>query len=52
MGTASGTPVTSVRLLGSDAVIGFDQQADGLHLTLPAEPPGRFAYAFRIATGE
>jgi alpha-L-fucosidase len=43
--------VTSVVLLGSDAKIGFDQRADGLHLELPAQPPGNFAYAFRIQTG-
>ena len=43
-----GARVTSVDLLGSQARIIFDQQADGLHLQLPARPPGASAYAFRI----
>ena len=48
LGSGTGERVASVRLLGSDAVIGFDQAADGLHLQLPAQPPGRFVHAFRI----
>ncbi len=42
--------VTGVTLLGSDAKIGFEQRDDGLHLQLPAQPPGAYAYAFRIQT--
>jgi alpha-L-fucosidase len=40
--------VESVTLLGSDARIQARQQADGLHLQLPAQAPGKYAYAFRI----
>ncbi|HEY0758273.1 MAG TPA: alpha-L-fucosidase [Acidisarcina sp.] len=47
-GAASAPKVVAVSLLGSDAKIAFDQQADGLHLTLPAQAPGKYAYTFRI----
>jgi len=40
--------VGSVTLLGSDARISFEQQADGLHLHLPAEIPGKYAVTYRI----
>src|SRR5437868_2182361 len=40
--------ISSVTLLGSDARLQFRQQADGLHIQLPASPAGRYAYAFRI----
>ena len=40
--------VESIELLGSDAKLQFEQQADGLHIQLPAQAPGKFAYAFRI----
>jgi alpha-L-fucosidase len=40
--------VTSVSLLGSDAKLTFDQRDDGLHIELPEQSPGRYAYSFRI----
>jgi alpha-L-fucosidase len=40
--------VGSVELLGADAPVGFEQRADGLHLHLPAQPAGRYAYVYRI----
>jgi alpha-L-fucosidase len=40
--------VESIELLGSDGRLQFQQQDDGLHIQLPAQAPGRFAYAFRI----
>ena len=40
--------IRSVTLLGSDAKIPIQQEADGLRMHLPAQPPGKFAYAFRI----
>ncbi len=40
--------VKSVSLLGSSETISFAQQADGLHLKLPAEPVGKIAYAFKV----
>jgi alpha-L-fucosidase len=48
--TASGNPskVRSVRLLGSDDELSFEQQDDGLHIHLPQSSPGKYAYSFRI----
>jgi alpha-L-fucosidase len=43
-----GQKIESVRLLGFDAKLQFQQQADGLHIHLPAQDPGKYAYAFRI----
>jgi alpha-L-fucosidase len=40
--------VASISLLGSTAPLTFQQQPDGLHIHLPAEPIGQFAYAYRI----
>ncbi|MGC1415093.1 MAG: alpha-L-fucosidase [Candidatus Acidiferrum sp.] len=40
--------ITSVELLGSDAKPAFQQADDALHIKLPAHPPGKYAYAFRI----
>ncbi len=43
--------VESVALLGSDAKIQSRQDPDGLHLQLPEQAPGKYAYAFRIQFG-
>jgi alpha-L-fucosidase len=43
--------VDSVSLLGSDAKIQSRQEDDGLHLQLPAQAPGKYAYVFRILFG-
>jgi alpha-L-fucosidase len=40
--------VGSLALLGSDAKLQFQQQPDGLHIQLPAQAPGKYAYAFRV----
>ena len=40
--------VGSVRLLGSDGDLEVDRQADGLHVTLPADKPCDHAFALRI----
>jgi alpha-L-fucosidase len=40
--------IESVNLVGSDAKLQFQQQADGLHIQLPEQPPGRYAYVFRV----
>ena len=45
---ASGFKVESVSLLGSNTPIDFAQQRDGLHLDLPTQAPGSYAYAFKI----
>jgi alpha-L-fucosidase len=40
--------IGSVMLLGTDAKLAFEQKADGLHIQLPAQSPGKYAYVFRI----
>ncbi len=40
--------VSGVTLLGSEAKLTFTQQADGLHIQVPTEAPGKYAYAYRI----
>jgi alpha-L-fucosidase len=40
--------VASVELLGSTAPVAFQQKPDGLHIHVPAEPVGQYAYAYRI----
>ncbi|HTW57323.1 MAG TPA: alpha-L-fucosidase [Terriglobales bacterium] len=40
--------IMDVSLLGSDARVEWHQDADGLHLQLPGQPAGRYAYALRI----
>ncbi len=42
--------IKSVRLLGSDAGITWEQQADALHVTLPTDLPGEHGYALAIET--
>ncbi|MGH9543968.1 MAG: alpha-L-fucosidase [Terriglobales bacterium] len=52
LGTAVGSQkIASVVLLGSDARIQSRQEPDGLHLKLPAQAPGKYAYVFRILFG-
>jgi alpha-L-fucosidase len=43
-----GQKIASVVLLGSDARLTFQQQPDGLRIQLPAQAPGKYAYAFRV----
>ena len=43
-----GQRITAVSLLGSPSPITFDAQADGLHLRVPAQAPGKYAYCFKI----
>ncbi|MGC0772240.1 MAG: alpha-L-fucosidase [Candidatus Acidiferrum sp.] len=43
-----GQKIASVVLLGSDAKLAFQQGDDMLHIKLPAQSPGKYAYAFRI----
>ncbi len=40
--------IESVTLLGSAAKLHFQQEEDGLHIELPANPPCKYAYSFRI----
>ncbi len=41
-------PVASIELLGWDGKLKFEQRKDGLYIELPAQSPGKFAYAFKI----
>ena len=50
-GAFAGQPIQSVALLGSTEKLAFRQQPDGLHITLPSQAPGKYAYAFRIGLG-
>jgi len=40
--------IRGVSLLGSSEAIRFEQKDDGLHLKLPSQAPGKFAYVYRI----
>jgi alpha-L-fucosidase len=40
--------IVSVTLLGSDMKLKFEQREDGLHIQLPAQRSGNYAYAFRL----
>ena len=40
--------VQSVSLLGSTDSLTFDQRSDGLHIKVPSQAPGKFAYAYEI----
>ena len=40
--------IQELSLLGSEAKITWQQDRDGLHIQLPAQPQGKYAYAFRI----
>jgi alpha-L-fucosidase len=44
----AGQKIASVSLLGSPAPLTFAVQPDGVHIRLPAQPPGKFAYCFKI----
>jgi alpha-L-fucosidase len=44
----SGQKIESVVSLGADAKLAFQQQPDGLRIQLPAQAPGKYAYAFRV----
>jgi alpha-L-fucosidase len=40
--------ISGVTLLGYSKALTFEQRQDGLHIHVPAENPGKYAYAFRI----
>ena len=40
--------IKSVVLLDTAAHLKFDQQPDGLHVQLPSQSPGKYAYALRV----
>ena len=41
--------IASISLLGSDENISWSQDADGMHITLPANPPCKEAYALKLS---
>jgi alpha-L-fucosidase len=44
--------IQSVTLLGFESPLAFEQREDGLHIRLPEQNPGKYAYAFRIVFRE
>ena len=44
----SSQKIVSVELLGTDAKLSFEQQADGLHIRVAEQPAGKYAFAYRI----
>jgi alpha-L-fucosidase len=46
--TPGSEKLQSVELLGSNATLRFDQRGDGLHVSLPADPPTQYAYVLRV----
>jgi alpha-L-fucosidase len=40
--------VSTVSLLGTTVKLSFAQQADGLHIQIPAKNPGKYAYVYRV----
>ncbi|MGC2186569.1 MAG: alpha-L-fucosidase, partial [Terriglobales bacterium] len=47
--SVGGESVQSVALVGSEARIQFEQRTDGLHVQLPAQAPGKYAYVLRVS---
>lgn len=52
---AAGAPsapatIESIQLLGSSVPVKWTRNGDGLHLALPVQPIGHYAFAFRIST--
>lgn len=48
LGNSNDFRVRDVALLGSDSKIRWKQDGDGLHLELPPQPSGIYAYSFKI----
>jgi alpha-L-fucosidase len=44
----AGKQIQSIRLLGLAANLSFEEHPDGLHVRLPEQPAGKYAYAIRI----
>jgi alpha-L-fucosidase len=47
--TVGTEPVQSVTLLGGEGKLRFEQRADGLHVQLAAQAPGKYAYVLRLS---
>ncbi len=48
LASSSEEKIESISLLGNASSLQFHQQPDGLHIQLPDQPQGKYAYAFRI----
>jgi alpha-L-fucosidase len=40
--------ISSLKLLGDNSTLAYEVGADGLHIHLPSQAPGKYAYAFQI----
>jgi alpha-L-fucosidase len=40
--------ISSLKLLGANSSLAYEVGADGLHIHLPIQAPGKYAYAFQI----
>jgi hypothetical protein len=49
-GAVAPRAVTAVDLLGSAGKLKWGWDEQGLAVSLPAQPPGHYAFVFRIAT--
>jgi alpha-L-fucosidase len=45
-------PIQAVSLLGSAEAVSFAQKDDGLHIKVPAQGTGKYAYAYKIEFGK
>ena len=43
-----GKPIQSIQLLASPGNLSFEARPDGLHVHLPDQPVGKYAYAIRV----
>ena len=48
IGLAGASPVHAVTLLATGQSLTFAQKEDGLHIRVPSEAPGQYAFAYRI----
>jgi len=44
----SGQKIVAISLLGQGTALNYQVKADGLHIMVPAQNPGKYAYAFKI----
>lgn len=47
MGLGS-SKIVAIRVLGREGLLQYEQKSDGLHIKVPFEPPGKYAYSFRL----
>jgi alpha-L-fucosidase len=40
--------ITAVSLVGYGSPVHYEQRADGLHIQVPAQAPGKYAYCFKV----